>query len=179
MAACRLPSDIRHTGRLLRQFVGRELGLDVHTRGIDPGQRGDGQSLAVSPMMRTLIALIVFSLCGCAGEAPGSSGGARLSVATETPDQVEAGRRIVEFQCTSCHGVRTDDKSHNPRAPALRTLAERYPVTGLEEAFANGIMIGHPGMPEFRFDRDQIKAILAYLESIQTRQAASLEARRL
>ena len=76
--------------------------------------------------MRTLIALIVFSLCGCAGEAPGSSGGARLSVATETPDQVEAGRRIVEFQCTSCHGVRTDDKSHNPRAPALRTLAERY-----------------------------------------------------
>lgn len=85
-----------------------------------------------------------------------------------TPEQVGRGRRIVEMQCISCHAVRADDQS----APALRTLAERYPVTGLEEAFALGIMTGHPGMPDFRFTRDDIKEILAYLGSIQTRQGA-------
>lgn len=88
------------------------------------------------------------------------------------PEQIERGKRIVEMQCVSCHAVRADDRSHNPNAPTLRTLAERYPVTGLEEAFALGIMTGHPRMPDFRFGRNQIRDILAYVGSIQTRQGA-------
>lgn len=120
--------------------------------------------------------LVIIALASCAGEAPLSGGDTHQSLTMNaTPEQVEAGRRIVEFQCVSCHAVRADDKGHNPDAPALRTLAERYPVTGLEEAFAQGIMVGHPNMPDFRFDRDQIKAILAYLESIQTRRGAALD----
>lgn len=122
-----------------------------------------------------MIVLVATTLTGCAGEAP-TGGDTHPSLMTNaTPEQVEAGRRIVQFQCVSCHAVRADDKGHNPDAPALRTLAERYPVTGLEDAFAQGIMVGHPNMPDFRFDRDQIKAILAYLESIQTRRGAALD----
>ncbi len=127
-------------------------------------------------MMRAMIALVALVVSGCSGGRPAISGAALSSLSMNAPpEQVEAGRRIVEFQCVSCHAVRAEDISHNPRAPALRTLAERYPVTGLEDAFAQGIMVGHPGMPEFRFDRDSIKAILAYLESIQTRQGAAID----
>jgi hypothetical protein len=54
----------------------------------------------------------------------------------------------------------------------LRTLAERYPVTGLADAFAKGVLVGHPNMPDFRFNATQITEILAYLQSIQTRQGA-------
>jgi mono/diheme cytochrome c family protein len=57
----------------------------------------------------------------------------------------------------------------------LRTLAERYPVTGLAEAFAQGIMVGHPNMPNFRFSPAEINEILAYLQTIQTRQGAALD----
>lgn len=130
-------------------------------------------------MMRAMIALIAIAVSGCAGEPHATDGATRSRlVMNATPEQVEAGRRIVEFQCVSCHAVRGEDKSHDSRAPALRTLAERYPVTGLEEAFAQGIMVGHPGMPEFRFNRDQIRDILAYLESIQTHQGAALAPRK-
>jgi mono/diheme cytochrome c family protein len=36
----------------------------------------------------------------------------------------------------------------------------------LEEALAEGISTGHPDMPEFVADPDQIDAILAYIESL-------------
>ncbi len=130
-------------------------------------------------MIRAMLALVTIAVSGCADETRAAGSDTHSAfVINATPEQVEAGRRIVELQCVSCHAVRGEDKSHNPGAPPLRTLAERYPVTGLEEAFAQGIMVGHPGMPDFRFDRDQIKAILAYLESIQTRQGATLDWRR-
>lgn len=134
-------------------------------------------------MFGRMITLLAIAFAGCAkvpAPAPPHAGGdSHLPlVMNATPEQVEAGRHIVELQCVSCHAVRSGDKSHNPSAPALRTLAERYPVTGLAEAFAQGIMQGHPNMPNFRFSSTQIDAILAYLESIQTRQGAALGSHR-
>ena len=126
---------------------------------------------------RTALVLLTMAFNGCTVNAPPSASasaaeGSVMLAPNATAEQIERGKRIVEMQCVSCHAVRADDKSHNPNAPALRTLAERYPVTGLEEAFALGIMKGHPRMPDFRFGREQIKDILAYLGSIQTRQGA-------
>jgi cytochrome c len=40
-------------------------------------------------------------------------------------------------------------------APPFRTLHERYPVEDLVEPLAEGIVTGHPTMPEFRFDPGQ------------------------
>jgi cytochrome c len=34
---------------------------------------------------------------------------------------------------------------------------------------AEGISVGHPDMPEFVFEADEVGAILAYLRSIQDR----------
>jgi cytochrome c len=98
--------------------------------------------------------------------------GDRVLVEAATPEQIDAGRRIVQLQCVTCHAVRSSDVSRDLTAPPLRTLAERYPVSGLAEAFAQGVLVGHPSMPDFRFNATQITEILAYLQSIQTRQGA-------
>ena len=39
----------------------------------------------------------------------------------------------------------------------------------LEEALGEGLMSGHPAMPEFKFEADDVGAIIAYLKSIQQR----------
>ncbi len=57
-------------------------------------------------------------------------------------------------------------------APPFRTLSEQYPLDSLEEAFAEGILVGHRDMPEFRLSPTQIDSLLAYLQSIQRRRGA-------
>jgi len=52
-------------------------------------------------------------------------------------------------------------------APPFRTLHERYPVDTLQEALAEGIVTGHPDMPEFRFDPNQIGDFLAFLKTLE------------
>lgn len=81
--------------------------------------------------------------------------------------EIVRGRTLVEANCSRCHAVSRDDAGMHPQAPAFRTLGERYPIDALEEAFAEGIYVGHPDMPEFVADPDQIAAIIAYIESIQ------------
>jgi len=52
-------------------------------------------------------------------------------------------------------------------APPLRELHKRYPVENLAEAFAEGIVTGHPSKPEFRLDTAQIDDLLANLKSLE------------
>jgi cytochrome c len=40
-------------------------------------------------------------------------------------------------------------------------------ITDLEEALAEGIVSGHPAMPEFVFEPDDVSAIIAYIQSLQ------------
>jgi hypothetical protein len=54
-------------------------------------------------------------------------------------------------------------------APAFRTLSSRYPIESLEEALGEGIVSGHPDMPEMKYDADEVGAIIDYLNSIQRR----------
>jgi mono/diheme cytochrome c family protein len=77
------------------------------------------------------------------------------------------GERLLNANCASCHAVGRAGNSARPEAPAFRTLGQRYPIEVLAEALAEGLSSGHPDMPEFRFDIDDVNAILAYLESIQ------------
>jgi hypothetical protein len=52
-------------------------------------------------------------------------------------------------------------------APPFRTLHLRYPVETLDEALAEGIVTGHPTMPEFRLEADQIGDFIAFLKSLE------------
>jgi hypothetical protein len=51
----------------------------------------------------------------------------------------------------------------------FRALGKRYPIEALEEALGEGIISGHPDMPEFTFESKEVGAIIAYLKSIQER----------
>lgn len=59
----------------------------------------------------------------------------------------------------------SDGRSRPPDAPPFRTLSQRHPLRDLEEALAEGIVTGHPDMPEFMASPDQINAIIAYIAS--------------
>jgi mono/diheme cytochrome c family protein len=83
--------------------------------------------------------------------------------------ELKLGADLLQKNCASCHAVGKTGASPNKDAPAFRTLGQRYPVESLEEALAEGILSGHPDMPEFKFDADEVGAIIAYLQSIQQR----------
>jgi cytochrome c len=79
------------------------------------------------------------------------------------------GKELLQRDCASCHAIGKSGASPKKEAPAFRTLGRRYPVESLEEALGEGIMSGHPDMPEFSFDADDVGDIIAYLKSIQQR----------
>jgi mono/diheme cytochrome c family protein len=83
--------------------------------------------------------------------------------------QIERGRAIANANCSRCHATGTRGKSPNPASPPFRTLTKKYPLENLEEALAEGIVVGHGGlvMPRFEFSPAQIEALLDYIASIQ------------
>jgi mono/diheme cytochrome c family protein len=82
-------------------------------------------------------------------------------------DPVVAGQALAEEKCARCHAIGPEGDSQLPIAPPFRTLSERYPVDDLAEALAEGIVSGHPAMPEFVFEPAEITALIAYLKSVQ------------
>ena len=78
-------------------------------------------------------------------------------------DEVLA-RTLVETYCGSCHAIERTGSSPHPAAPPLRTLNERYDVELLGEALVEGLVSGHPDMPEFAFDPAEAEAIIQYLK---------------
>ncbi len=88
--------------------------------------------------------------------------------ATEPSEQelVAKGRAIIETNCARCHAIGMEDSSHHEEAPPFRVVVTRYPPEDLAEALAEGIVSGHPDMPEFVFQPDEIEAILAYLGTL-------------
>jgi cytochrome c len=79
----------------------------------------------------------------------------------------QRGLVIVRTNCSRCHAIGKIGDSPLPIAPPFRTLHERYPVDDLQEPLAEGIVTGHPTMPEFRFDPGQVGDIIAYLKSLE------------
>ena len=93
---------------------------------------------------------------------------AAVQPATAAAD-LKLGETLLARHCGACHAVGKTDDNPQKDAPALRTLGTRYPVESLEEALGEGVMSGHPDMPEYKFDADDVDAIIAYLKSIQQR----------
>ena len=52
-------------------------------------------------------------------------------------------------------------------APPIRTLHVQYAVESLEEALGEGIVTGHPSMPEFRLDPGQVGDFIVFLKSLE------------
>ena len=82
------------------------------------------------------------------------------------PD-AQRGLTFVSANCTPCHAVDKVSPSPLGIAPPFRTLHTKYPVENLAEALAEGIMTGHPTMPQFKLDPGQIGDVIAYLKTLE------------
>ena len=95
-----------------------------------------------------------------------------LALATPAMAQSSAsakrGEAIVKANCAECHAVTRTGDSPNAKAPPFRTLGQRYKLDDLQEALAEGIVVGHGGadMPHFVFEPTEIDDIIAYLKQI-------------
>ena len=97
---------------------------------------------------------------------------AALILALASPSQAQSpaaqrGLTFVRTNCAQCHAIDKVSASPLRIAPPFRSLHRMYPVESLEEALAEGISTGHPTMPEFRLDPDQIGDVIAYLKSLE------------
>lgn len=81
----------------------------------------------------------------------------------------DAGRELASRLCARCHAVGASGSSPLATAPPFRTFAAKWPLENLEEALAEGIVVGHKDMPEFELKPAQISDFLAYLRSVQKR----------
>jgi cytochrome c len=82
-------------------------------------------------------------------------------------EDLQHGQELLSKNCGSCHAIGLSGESANKEAMPLREIGRRYQVEALEEALGEGMMSGHPDMPEFTFDADDVGDIIAYLKSIQ------------
>ena len=87
--------------------------------------------------------------------------------AEDRSDAIEAGRDIADRLCARCHAIGAEGDSPHDDARPFRTFADMWPVHHLEEALAEGIMVGHPDMPEFVLEPDEIASFITYLESLE------------
>lgn len=81
-------------------------------------------------------------------------------------DPIAVGRVLIETYCSGCHNVETIGDSLYEGAPPFRTLHDRYDLDWLEEGLVEGLVSGHPDMPEFEFDPPQAEAIVSYLKAL-------------
>ena len=79
----------------------------------------------------------------------------------------QRGKAYARLNCARCHAIERTGESPFSPAPPFRTLHQRYPVETLGEALAEGINTGHPAMPEFRLDPDEIHDLLSYLKTLE------------
>ena len=69
----------------------------------------------------------------------------------------QQGRALAERMCSECHAIGARGQSPHAGAPAFRTL----------DRLREGLMVGHPDMPMFRFSREDARAFVLYLRSVQ------------
>ncbi len=89
-----------------------------------------------------------------------------IPVPAEAAD-ARAGRAFASENCSRCHAIDRIGASPLAKAPPFREIARRYRVSDLEEALAEGIVTGHPGMPEFELTPRQIENVLAHMRRVR------------
>jgi mono/diheme cytochrome c family protein len=80
------------------------------------------------------------------------------------PDQ---GKRLALTHCAECHAIDKVSPSPLKIAPPFRDLHERYPIEKLQRSLSEGIVTGHPTMPQFSFDADQVGDFIAFLKTLE------------
>ncbi len=106
--------------------------------------------------------MIVRLLCTIAA----SSTLAVPAISAQSPS-AERGRAFAAANCARCHSIDKVTASPLSIAPPFRVLHTHYPVESLQEALAEGIVTGHPTMPEFRLDPGQADDLINFLKTLE------------
>jgi len=93
--------------------------------------------------------------------------GAPAASAQTLSPAAQRGLTFVQANCARCHAIGKLGGSPIAEAPPFRTLHNMYPVESLAEALAEGIVTGHPSMPEFRLDPGQAQDVITYLKTLE------------
>ena len=99
---------------------------------------------------------------GCGQTTSGPQGSPNPDATTSV-----SGLAIAQRECATCHAIGREGDSTHPHALEFRKFSRNYPVDHLAEALAQGIYVGHPDMPVFQFEPDEVEALISYIESIQ------------
>jgi cytochrome c553 len=83
----------------------------------------------------------------------------------QTSFLLERGRTIAERKCAPCHAISRDDERPHAIVTPFRELYTRYPIAMLVDAQKTGIISGHDEMPMFELSGEDMKALLAYIDS--------------
>jgi len=79
----------------------------------------------------------------------------------------QRGLVFAKINCARCHAIDRFSPSPLKISPPFRDLHRRYKIETLAEAFAEGIYTGHPTMPAFQLDPDQINDLLAFMKTLE------------
>jgi cytochrome c len=110
---------------------------------------------------------VVLSACMAVFAATATPASAAATGPETEGEVVARGQAILAAKCSRCHAIGLEDLSQHEEAPPFRVVVTRYPPEDLAEALAEGIVSGHPDMPEFVFEPPEIEAIIAYLSTLQ------------
>ena len=77
-----------------------------------------------------------------------------------------AGMQIAKSLCARCHAIAPGEIGLHPLAPTFQDVARRYSVWDLQEALAEGILVGHASMPKFKLKPKEIGDLLTYMDAL-------------
>jgi mono/diheme cytochrome c family protein len=83
-----------------------------------------------------------------------------------TESLIKKGRTLVQANCLRCHNIEKAGESPFSPAPPFRVISKMYKPSDIEEALVEGIVVGHPAMPEFELTGAQAAAVAAFIESL-------------
>lgn len=83
-------------------------------------------------------------------------------------DDVERGRSLLATLCGGCHAIGRTGASPHAGAPAFRSIDDRSGLDEFIDRLRDGLQSTHADMPSFRLSREDARAAVAYLRSIQS-----------
>jgi cytochrome c len=115
---------------------------------------------------------VALALAGCSfdltGPEPARAG---PTAACAAGDLVCAGASLVESRCARCHATGVSGNSPYPGAQPFRVFWQRWTRPALASALKTGIIVQHDEsgvkLPEMKLDEEEIKALFAYLDTVQ------------
>jgi cytochrome c553 len=83
----------------------------------------------------------------------------------QTSSMLERGWAIAARKCAPSHAIGRDDERPHAIVTPFRELHTRYPIEMLIDAQKTGVISGHDEMPMFELSREDMRALLAYIDS--------------